>query len=75
MKLTDIVPAEAWVELEEEINERSALEKMSLWTDKTQAISATTWNGRHIHIRLSGATAAVEHGRMQIGGAGLWVRK
>ncbi len=26
MKLTDIVPAEAWVELEEEINERSGLD-------------------------------------------------
>jgi len=63
--------------LHEEINERSALEKMNLWTNKTQAISATTWNGRHIHIRLSGATAAVEHGQMQIGGeigteAGYW---
>jgi len=54
--------------LHEEGDEHSALKKMSHWVGKTQAISATTWDGRHIRIRLSGSAASIEHGRTQIGG-------
>jgi len=54
--------------LHEETDERAALEKMNRWPGKTQAISAATWDGKMIHIRLSGSASGVEHARSQIGG-------
>jgi glycolate oxidase FAD binding subunit len=52
----------------EESDELSALKKMNLWAGKTQAISATAWDGRNIRIRLSGSSASVAHGYALIGG-------
>ena len=54
--------------LHEEHDESSALKKMSYWASKTQAISAASWDGNHIRIRLSGSAASIEHGRVQIDG-------
>jgi len=52
----------------EESDELSALKKMNLWAGKTQAISATAWDGRNIRIRLSGSSASITHGLALIGG-------
>lgn len=52
----------------EDDDETSALKKMGDWAAKTQSISAATWDGRRIHIRLSGSRASIKHGRAQIGG-------
>ena len=54
--------------LHEESNEHRALQKMSSWVGKTQAISAASWDGRNIRIRLSGSAVSIEHGCTQIGG-------
>ena len=52
----------------EENDESSALKKMSLWAGQSQAISAATWDGHIIRIRLSGSQASIEHARTQFGG-------
>ncbi len=54
--------------LHEESDELTALNKMCLWTGKTQAISAACWDGSNIRIRLSGSAASIRHGQAQIGG-------
>jgi glycolate oxidase FAD binding subunit len=54
--------------IHEEHDELAALEKMNRWPLKTQAISAASWNGRHIHIRLSGSTSGTRHAHSHIGG-------
>jgi glycolate oxidase FAD binding subunit len=51
----------------EEDDELTALKKMNLWAFRTQAISAATWDGRHIRIRLSGSSAGVSHAITLIG--------
>ena len=54
--------------LHEESDEHQALRKMNQWPCETQAISAASWDGKHIHIRLSGSASGIEHARSQIGG-------
>jgi glycolate oxidase FAD binding subunit len=54
--------------LHEESNESVVLKKMSLWTSKTQSVSAAAWDGHNIRIRLSGSAASIEHGWKHIGG-------
>jgi glycolate oxidase FAD binding subunit len=54
--------------LHDESDEQAALQKMNLWPRLTQAISAATWDGRHIRIRLSGSASGIEQARSQIGG-------
>lgn len=54
--------------LHEEIDERTALKKMNRWPGLTQAISAATWDGRLIRIRLSGSSSGIEQARSLIGG-------
>jgi glycolate oxidase FAD binding subunit len=52
----------------DESDELKALKKMNLWAGKTQAISATAWDGMNIRIRLSGSSASIAHGYALIGG-------
>ena len=54
--------------LHEESDQLCALKKMNQWPCETQAISATSWDGRHIRIRLSGSSSGIEHARSFIGG-------
>jgi glycolate oxidase FAD binding subunit len=54
--------------LHEEKDERLALEKMNNWATKMQTISAATWDGHNIRIRLSGSAASIGHGQSVIGG-------
>lgn len=52
----------------EESDESGALKKMNDCAARTQSISAATWDGSKIRIRLSGSDAAVRHARAQCGG-------
>lgn len=54
--------------LHEESDELTALRKMNHWPVETQAISASSWDGRVIRIRLSGSVSGTEHARSLIGG-------
>jgi glycolate oxidase FAD binding subunit len=54
--------------LHPEKDESAALDKMNRWALQTQTISAATWDGENIRIRLSGSPAGIAHGRAQIGG-------
>ncbi|MDX2418518.1 MAG: glycolate oxidase subunit GlcE [Xanthomonadales bacterium] len=54
--------------LHEETDELAALRKMNHWPVETQAISAASWDGTHIRIRLSGSASGIEHARSLIGG-------
>lgn len=54
--------------LHEETDELVALRKMNQWPLETQAISAASWDGLHIRIRLSGSVSGIEHARSLIGG-------
>jgi len=65
--------------VQEESDERRALQKMNRWPCDTQAISAICWDGQLIRIRLSGSSAGIEHARTHIGGQfsddhGYWQR-
>ena len=51
-----------------ESDQLCALKKMNQWPCETQAISAASWDGRHIRIRLSGSSSGIEHARSFIGG-------
>jgi glycolate oxidase FAD binding subunit len=55
----------------EETDEHSALKKMSHWAVETQAISAAAWDGKNIHVRLSGSSASIAHGSAKIAGSTL----
>lgn len=54
--------------MHEENDESVALEKMSLWATQMQTISAATWDGHNIRIRLSGSNASITQGQKIIGG-------
>jgi glycolate oxidase FAD binding subunit len=54
--------------LHEESDELSALRKMNQWPMETQAISASSWDGTHIRIRLSGSESGIAHASAHIGG-------
>jgi len=52
-----------------ELDEAAALKAMNEWAGKPLPISATAWRDGVLHVRLSGARAAVAEARQQIGGA------
>lgn len=52
----------------EESDEWAALKKMNALALKTQALSASAWDGSLIHIRLSGSSAGVAHAIALTGG-------
>lgn len=54
--------------LHEENDPHEALRKMNRWPCETQAISASSWDGENIRIRLSGSPSGIEHARSTIGG-------
>ena len=54
--------------IQEETDELVALQKINSWPTETQAISAASWDGRHIRIRLSGSEAGIRHAQAHIGG-------
>lgn len=54
--------------LHEESDEPAALRKMNQWPIETQAISACSWDGKHIRIRLSGSASGIAHASAHIGG-------
>lgn len=54
--------------LHEESDEAAALRKMNQWPVETQAISACSWDGEYIRVRLSGSVSGIAHARAHIGG-------
>jgi glycolate oxidase FAD binding subunit len=51
-----------------EMEEAAAIRRMNQWTALPLPISATAWQGGALHIRLSGAGAAVNAARTRLGG-------
>lgn len=51
-----------------EMDQPRALESMSLWATRPLPISATGWHDGVLHVRLSGADAAVRAAREALGG-------
>ncbi|HVC31853.1 MAG TPA: glycolate oxidase subunit GlcE [Steroidobacteraceae bacterium] len=51
-----------------EMNESEALGQMTRWATRPLPISATGWQDRMLHVRLSGADAAVRAARETLGG-------
>jgi len=58
--------AEATLRLE--LSEGAALKRMNEWSGKPLPISATAWRDGVLHLRLSGARAAVAEAQRKIGG-------
>ena len=58
--------AEATLRLE--LDERAALTKMNEWAGRPLPVSATAWRDGVLHLRLSGARAAVAEAQQTIGG-------
>ncbi len=58
--------AEATLRLE--LDERAALTKMNEWAGRPLPVSATAWRDGVLHVRLSGARAAVAEAQQTIGG-------
>jgi glycolate oxidase FAD binding subunit len=58
--------AEATLRLE--LDERAALAKMNEWAGRPLPVSATAWRDGVLHVRLSGARAAVAEAQNTIGG-------
>jgi len=58
--------AEATLRLE--LDERAALTKMNEWAGRPLPVSATAWRDGALHVRLSGARAAVAEAQQTIGG-------
>jgi glycolate oxidase FAD binding subunit len=54
--------------LQEETDESAVLKKISRCVGQTQAVSAASWDGRNIRIRLSGPAAGFEQDCKLIGG-------
>lgn len=67
LRILPLPETEATV-IHEEHDESTALEKMNKWPVKTQAISAASWDGTHIRIRLSGSASGIKHAQSHIGG-------
>jgi len=60
-----------------ELDEAAALQRMNEWAGRPLPISATAWRDGVLHVRLSGARAAVAEAQKSIGGeavdgAALW---
>jgi glycolate oxidase FAD binding subunit len=51
-----------------EFDERMALKQMNAWAGQPLPVSATAWREGVLHVRLSGARAAVAEARQKIGG-------
>ncbi|HVS75481.1 MAG TPA: glycolate oxidase subunit GlcE [Steroidobacteraceae bacterium] len=51
-----------------EMDQPRALESMALWATRALPLSATGWHDGVLHVRLSGADAAVSAGRHVLGG-------
>ncbi len=51
-----------------ELDEASALQEVNRWAGKPLPVSATAWVGGVLHVRLSGAAAAVNAARATLGG-------
>ena len=54
--------------LRHELDERAALMKMNEWAGRPLPVSATAWRDGVLHVRLSGARAAVAEAQQTIGG-------
>jgi glycolate oxidase FAD binding subunit len=52
-----------------EFDEAAALKRMNEWAGKPLPISATAWREGVLHVRLSGARAAVDEARHKLGGS------
>ncbi len=51
-----------------EMDQPQALRSMTLWATRPLPLSATTWEGGALHVRLSGAEAALRAARQVLGG-------
>lgn len=51
-----------------ELDQPTALESMALWATRPLPLSATAWHDGLLHVRLSGAEAAVRAARASLGG-------
>jgi glycolate dehydrogenase FAD-binding subunit len=51
-----------------EMDEPQALESMVRWAARPLPLSGTAWHDGHLHVRLSGAEAAVHTARQKLGG-------
>lgn len=51
-----------------EMDQAKALESMTLWATRPLPLSATAWHDGILHVRLSGAEAAVRAARQALGG-------
>jgi glycolate oxidase FAD binding subunit len=54
-----------------ELPEERALESMNRWAGQPLPVSATAWHDGELHVRLSGARAAVRAAAQKIGGVAL----
>ncbi len=60
-----------------ELDEAAALKRMNEWAGQPLPVSATAWRDGALHVRLSGARAAVSEAQAKVGGEtvdgnGLW---
>jgi glycolate oxidase FAD binding subunit len=51
-----------------ELDQRAALKRMNAWAGRPLPVSATAWREGVLHLRLSGARAAVAEAQQKIGG-------
>ena len=51
-----------------ELGEAAALARCQSWSQAPWPVSATAWHGGRLHVRLSGASAAVDAARRAFGG-------
>lgn len=77
LKVLPKPPAEATLRFE--MDEAAAILRTNEWAAQPLPISASVWQGGALHIRLSGARAAVSSARTRLGGeriddAGFWHR-
>ena len=66
VKVLPVPAAEQTLRLE--LREHAALEKVNRWAGQPLPISATAWHAGELHVRLSGAAAAVRAAAEKIGG-------
>jgi glycolate oxidase FAD binding subunit len=66
LKVLPLAASELTLQLE--LGERAALESMNRWAGQPLPISATTWHGGELRLRLSGSEAAVSAAAKKIGG-------
>jgi glycolate oxidase FAD binding subunit len=54
-----------------DFEEAQALEQLSLWASQPLPLNASAWHQGQLHVRLAGATAAVDAARSSLGGSAL----